>query len=397
MRLRRSRRAAALATGALAVVAALAVASTSAGQPATVKLGVMTFAQGPAKGIGDLVFNGAQLAIDEINAGGGIVGGRKVEMLKYDEGYSADTVVTSAKKAVSDGVVAIVGGTDATTCLPLAQYAKQTGIPVAITTCGNDKTIKLGYPGLIHVREAVVSGMSPRNEMRALVRWMTQQKKYKRIQGVGVDSEFVRLTHADFQRYFRQFSPGGASKYLGMIYFPYGTTQARIEVTKGVAAKPDLLYLGLWGKDVIVNAVKAARQAGYGGDILINEVVFSNAEAQALGRDGEGVYGSTGWWHDPKVKASVAFRNAYMKKYKAEPEWLAMTGYLATKVMLSAMKKAGTVTDRQAIYQAMHTTPIITPRGDRAVFASNGMRDAKFWILIQVQNEQIVPVARLPM
>ena len=60
-----------------------------------------------------------------------------------------------------------------------------------------------------------------------------------------------------------------------MVYFPYGTAEARVEVTKGVGNDPDLLYLGLWGNDVVVNAIQAARETGYEGDIMINEVVYT--------------------------------------------------------------------------------------------------------------------------
>jgi branched-chain amino acid transport system substrate-binding protein len=389
--------------GVLAVCGAVAVAtgltfsslSGAATNADPVKIGGVFWTQGPAKNLGDVSFNGANLAIKEINDAGGILGGRKVELLKYDEGYNADTVVTSGKKAQSDGVVAIVGGNDATTCAALAQYAKQVNVPIAITACGSDKTIKLGYKGLVHVREPVLSSQSKANALRAIARWMVKTKKYKNVQGVGVDSQFVKNTDAEFKKYFKANAPSGF-KYNGMIYFPYGTSQARIEVTKGVGSKPDMLYLGLWGKDVIVNAVKAARQAGYKGDIMINEVVLLPPEAAALGKDGEGVYDTTGWWHDPKVPANEAFYQAYKKQFKSDPEWFGETAYTATKLMLKAIDKAGS-TDSAAIAGALHNTPIVTPSGETLKFSDNGMRSAKKWYLIQIVKGKLVLRGSIPM
>jgi branched-chain amino acid transport system substrate-binding protein len=109
------------------------------GETGPISVGIVTWREGPAKGFGDFHVNGLKLAIDEINAAGGVLGGRELQLEEYDEGYSADVTVASTRRAVSDGVAAIVGGSDATTCVAIKDVASETQLPLIITGCGTDK------------------------------------------------------------------------------------------------------------------------------------------------------------------------------------------------------------------------------------------------------------------
>ena len=112
-----------------------------------VKIGMIAWLEGVAKDLGTLLFNGYDLAIKEVNDAGGILGGRQVVGLKADEGFTGDAVVASTKKLIADGVVGIVGGTDATTCVPMKDVAKEDLLPLVVTTCGSEKITTEGYPG----------------------------------------------------------------------------------------------------------------------------------------------------------------------------------------------------------------------------------------------------------
>jgi ABC-type branched-subunit amino acid transport system substrate-binding protein len=205
---KRGRGAIGIATAMLAMSLVLLASSIgTAASNAPVRIGIVFWTAGAAKDLGDVSANGALLAIEQINAAGGILGGRKLVGERYHEGYNAETVIISAKKAVSEGAVALVGGNDATTCVPLAQYAKQANVPVAITNCGTDETIKLGYEGLVHLRAPVTSGQSKRNALRALARWMLRVKKYKSVGAVSFDSQFNKNIDVEWSAYFKANAP----------------------------------------------------------------------------------------------------------------------------------------------------------------------------------------------
>ena len=369
--------------------------TTAAPEPEEpIKLGTIWFNSGVAVGLGDIMRNGFDLAVKEQNEAGGLLG-REIEVIDYDEGYSADESVASARKAIADGVAGIAGGNDATTCVAMKDVAAEAGIPLVVTACGSELITAEGYEGVVHIRAPVKQSQSDSNALSVLARWMIEQG-YKRVQGVGVDSDWVRLTHDEFTRIFAEEAPGDF-EYTGMVYFPYGTAEARVEVTKGVGNEPDLLYLGLWGKDVVVNAVQAAREIGYEGDIMINEVVFTPPEVEALGDLAEGVYSSTGWILDESIPEAAAFSEAYEAEFGAPPDWWSELGYTAAKQLMAAIEAAGT-TDYAAVAPLMNDEHgFTTPRGKPLRFNEKGLRLVDDWIIIQAQGGVLLPVDAVPL
>lgn len=395
----------------LLVVACSGLGSQTAQAPdagESIPLGMVTWREGAAKSFGDLHLQGAQLAVDQINSGsvpdvfsvdvdegGGILGGRQIELRDYDEGYEASTALNATKEAINDGVVALLGGSDATTCVAIKDASKELDepLPLAITGCGTEKITEEGYKGAVHIRSPIKPVQSEDNALSVVARWILDQG-WTNVQGVGLDSDFVKTTDDEFQRIFGEQAPDGFN-YNGMIYFPYGTDEARVEVTKGVGSNPDLLYLGVFGQPVIVNAIQAAREAGYDGDILMNEAIWSPAELEILGDLGEGVYGHGSWFYDPEVPESKAFRDAYVEAYDEEPHWFSQLGYTAVLLLAQSMQDAGT-TDAGPVKDAMYSASLRTPLGDELRLRDDGMRIMKEWVFWQAQDGEMVVVDRVP-
>lgn len=369
--------------------------TTAAPEPAEpIKLGTVWFNSGTAVGLGDIMRNGFELAVMQQNEAGGLLG-REVEVVHYDEGYSADESVASARKAIADGVAGVAGGNDATTCVAMKDVFKEESVPLVVTACGSELITTEGYDGAVHIRAPVKQSQSDSNALSVLARWMIQQG-YKRVQGVGVDSDWVLLTNDEFTRIFAEEAPDDF-EYTGMIYFPYGTAEARVEVTKGVGNDPDLLYLGLWGKDVVVNAVQAAREIGYEGDIMVNEVVYTPPEVEALGDLSEGIYSSTGWILDESIPEAAAFSEAYEAEFGSAPDWWSELGYTAALQLMAAIEAAGT-TDYSAVAPLMNDEHgFVTPRGKPLRFNENGLRLVDDWIIIQSQGGALIPVDAVPL
>ncbi|MCQ3803227.1 MAG: ABC transporter substrate-binding protein [bacterium] len=372
-----------------------AAPTTAAPEPEEpIKLGTIWFNSGVAVGLGDIMRNGFELAVNQKNASGGLLG-RQIEVIHYDEGYSADESVASARKAIADGVAGVAGGNDATTCVAMKDAAAEVGMPLVVTACGSELVTEEGYEGVVHIRAPVKQSQSDSNALSVLARWMIQQG-YQRVQGVGVDSDWVRLTHDEFTRIFAEEAPDDF-EYTGMVYFPYGTAEARVEVTKGVGNEPDLLYLGLWGKDVVVNAVQAAREIGYEGDIMVNEVVYTPPEVEALGDLSEGIYSSTGWILDESIPEAAAFSEAYESAFGHAPDWWSELGYTAAQQLIAAIEAAGS-TDHAAVAPLMNDEHgFTTPRGKPLRFNEKGLRLVDDWIIIQSRDGVLLPVDAVPL
>jgi len=338
-----------------------------------VKIGGTFYLTGVAAGLGDEMLWAYDLAIDEANDRGGVHGGRRIIGLQYDEGYGAETVVASGKKALADGVVAVVGGLDATTCIPLMEIMKEKQMPLAGTTCGSEKMTTEGYHGAIHYT-------GPRNSLQWKHNMVAANARYlwgvgDRMAQVSTDSQYCRNVETELRKVQGDIeAEGGSAEFVTSLYFPYGAAEARIEVTKAISEKPDVLYFCQWGKQQVVSAIKAARELAFEGPIVVT--VFDTPEAKELGDElAFNTYGAAPYYHNPEIAASVEFVNKLQPDYSGErfPTFITETYYTATTAMLMAIDKAGS-TDSEMIRDAMYEVEFITPFGAWLTIDFKGQR-----------------------
>ncbi len=125
-------------TGAAALLAAPAYLRA---QPAAVKIGILQPVTGALAQDGELGRTGAELAIGEINASGGIkaLGGAKLEMVFGDARSNPEAVTQEVERMQSDGVVAIVGGFASPICLAATQAAARYDLPYIVDVGVSDQ------------------------------------------------------------------------------------------------------------------------------------------------------------------------------------------------------------------------------------------------------------------
>jgi len=379
--------AAAAATAVPAPAAAVMPAESTEGKIneslPSIKTALLTYMTGGAKAVGDEQIWGYRLAIDEVNAAGGLLGGRKVVGKEYDEGYGAETVVASGKKALADNAVAVVGGADATTCVPLMEIMKEKLMPFVATTCGSEKVTTEGYHGAVHAT-------GPRNSLQwegqnlvaANTKFLWEQGP--KLAGVFTDSQYCRNVETEI----KLVHAGLADPSLELIdplYFPYDSPDSRVEVTKAVAQDPDVLYFCQWGKQQVVAAVKTARELGFEGPIIVT--VYESGEAMELGPElNQNTFGASPYYFDPDSQFSVAFDKA-ITPYAGDlkPTFSMETAYTATKLMLGAIAKAGSL-DSELIRDALYEVSFITPYGEWLTLDYKGMRRTPYTTLTHIND-----------
>lgn len=130
----------------LAAGAMLAAPSIARAQNQTVKLGILQPVTGALAQDGDLGRLGAQLAIDEINAGGGIagMGGAKLEMVFGDARSTPDAGVAEVERMQGEGVCAVVGGFASPICLAASQAAARYDLPYVVDVGVADSIVSRG-------------------------------------------------------------------------------------------------------------------------------------------------------------------------------------------------------------------------------------------------------------
>ena len=132
----------------LVTTATLAAPAVLRAQPAAIKIGILQPVTGALAQDGELGRLGAQIAIDEINAAGGIasLGGAKLEMVFGDARSAPDAGVAEVERLQAEGVCAVVGGFASPICLAASQAASRYGLPDIVDVGVSDAIISRGLP-----------------------------------------------------------------------------------------------------------------------------------------------------------------------------------------------------------------------------------------------------------
>ena len=132
----------------LVTTATLAAPAVLRAQSAAIKIGILQPVTGALAQDGELGRLGAQIAIDEINAAGGIasLGGAKLEMVFGDARSAPDAGVAEVERLQAEGVCAVVGGFASPICLAASQAASRYGLPYIVDVGVSDAIISRGLP-----------------------------------------------------------------------------------------------------------------------------------------------------------------------------------------------------------------------------------------------------------
>ncbi len=312
------------------------------GEP--IKLGFFMSITGRDASFGEAASRGAQLAVDELNSAGGILG-RPVELLIEDNRSLPGESATAVKKLISrDKVVALIGECASSRTLEAAPLAQKAGIPLVTPASTNPKVTAVGDCIFRMCFADPFQG-----EVLANYAW---KKLGVRKAALLTDPGSPYSTGlADvFSKTFTAL--GGtivaAQRYSG------GDKDLRAQLTAIRAANPDALFL----PGYYVEAGLAAQQAAELG-IHAPLLGGDGFEApQLLGIGGaalNGTYYSTHYSPESGNPVSKNFVAAYRTRYGDAPVGLAALSYDSVRLIADALTRAGT-TERAALKKSLATT-----------------------------------------
>ncbi len=193
---------------------------------------------------------GAQLAAQDINDAGGLLGGRPLKVVSQDDGFNADGATAAFKQLVQGGAVAISGGTGSAECLAMMTLANSMKIPFVACGGAADAITVPVQPytwRLITMSSHVVKVLFN----------MAKARGYKKI---GVYSVSDQSFGATLISYTKQHAADYGMTVVDAEGVATGTTNATVQVSKLRAAKPDAVFI--WGQNndhlAYFNAVFAA-------------------------------------------------------------------------------------------------------------------------------------------
>ena len=344
---------------------------------------------------GTAVHQGILLAMEEINARGGLRG-RLIQLISRDDEGKPERAIAAAEELISrQQVVALIGGYVDSLVGPISEVAERGRVPYLATASLDERLTQRGARHFFRVSSLASYVQVTTGIIRDLFRTGNVAILYSSTPGA---SQLARRQREILERagvkvsVFEPFSPGlsdftplltrvrdqGAELLLSDTFFADHLLLVRQMAQHGIRLRA---FLGAFGME-------------------FPQVITE------LGSASEGLYGTTSWQPGVNLggheETSRAFIESFQKRFGQPPVPLTMHGYAAARALLSAVEAAqarGTLT-REAMREALARVDVDTPLG-RVKFDDKG--DPLYYerVVIQIQGGRHVVVyppdrARVP-
>jgi branched-chain amino acid transport system substrate-binding protein len=331
---------------------------------------------GEAATFGQSTKEGCELAVEEWNAAGGLLGKNIKLIYQDDKGDPIEAATVWTKLITQDKVVAIVGTVMSKCSLAGAPISQQYKVPMISPTSTNPKVTEVGdyifRACFIDPFQGTVGAKFAYENLNA--------RKAACIFDVGNDytkglSEFFRDKFTEL---------GGT--IVAFEAHPTGTTDFKAQLTKIIAAKPDVIYISDYYNDVALIA-KQARELGFKGPLVGGDGWDSPDLVKIGGTAVENGYFTNHFSKDDPRPIVQEFVKKYQAKFNKVPDALAALAYDAMQIMLDAIKRAGS-TDPEKIKKALTETNINVVSG--LITFDKNRNPIKSAVIIAIKNGQQV-------
>ncbi len=298
---------------------------------------------GASASFGQSSHKGTELAIDEINAAGGVLG-KKIRLITEDNQSLAGQPATIVRKLISqDKVVAILGEVASSRSLEAAPICQQSKIPMISPASTNPKVTEVGdYIFRIcfidPFQGTVVSKFARGKGWKKIAILTDVRQDYS----VGLTEFFVKDLLANGGEIVRE------QKYST------GDRDFKPQLTSIKAARPDAIFVpGYYGEVALI--AKQARLLGIKVPLIGGDGWVGDSLLKVAGKSLDGSYFSAHFSADdeaPKVQEFVA---KFKAKYGETPDDMAALGYDSAMILADAIRRAGT-TESAALRDAIAAT-----------------------------------------
>ena len=300
---------------------------------------------GPEATFGVSVHNGVTMALDEVNAAGGI-GGRKLRLISEDDQSKAEEAASVVTKLISaDNVMAIIGEVASSNSLAAAPICQANKVPMITPSSTNPKVTQRG--DYIFRMCFIDTYQGP-----VLARFVANDLHARRVAVfTDVRSDYSTGLAAAFEPVFT--SSGGT--IVAHQSYAKGDNDFHSQLTAIKATKPDVVLVPGYYNDVAPIVVQA-REIGLTMPFIGGDGWESPKLLEIGGEALNGCMYSNHYHSDDPAPAVRDFVTKYEQRYGSRPDSLAALGYDTMRVLADAMRRAGPKLDSRSLRDALATT-----------------------------------------
>jgi len=316
-------------------------AAPGAGGGDVIKVGEFASLTGSEATFGQSSHNGTQLAMDELNAAGGLLG-KKIQLLTEDDQSQAGQSATVVRKLISsDEVVAILGEVASSRSLEAAPICQQNKIPMISPSSTNPKVTETGD---------YIFRVCFIDPFQGTVMANFAQKTLK-LQNVAVLTDVKSDYSVGLAKFFKEGFLAGGGKIAAEQNYSGGDKDFNAQLTSIKAVNPDGIFVPGYYTEVGLIALQA-KQLGITIPIFGGDGWESSSLVSIGGAALEGDYFSTHFSPQDTTPAVQNFVKKYEAKFKDAPDAMAALGYDSAMMLADAIKKTG-ATDGPKVRDAL--------------------------------------------
>ena len=306
---------------------------TSQTHQETLKIGFMV------AGTRAVYLNGAQLAVDEINTTGGILG-TPIELvsLMNIEAVLPLSIQAAEDMILKDKVIAIIGPNRSTHAIAVGPIAQRYGVPMITTSASNPDVTKAGnfvfMTSATDTFQSKIMAAFALDELKADTAAVLTRSGDVYTEGLG-------------GFFTTNFSAIGG-EIVATEFYEEGTTDFTTQLTRVAAAGPDVFFLATFGDEVAsitqqARALSIRNRAGdptifLGGDSWDTDILFENEKAEI-----EGSFFAAHFSTETDAPAARAFIDTYHAIYGETPTGGIAVNYDAVKLLFEAIERAESI------------------------------------------------------
>jgi branched-chain amino acid transport system substrate-binding protein len=339
------------AVAALTLSAVVILPAQAQGLP-KLKVGLMLPYTGTYAALGNAIENGFRLHVTEQ---GGKLGGREVEYVKVDDESDPSKATDNVNKLVKrDNVDVLIGSVHSGVAMAMAKVARDTGTILIVPNAGADAVT--GAMCAPNIFRSSFSNWQPGYAMGEVVAKKGHKKVVTITWKYAAGDESVKGFKESFEK--------GGGTVVKELNLPFPNVEFQALLTEIAAAKPDAVYTFFAGGGA-VKFVKDYAAAGLKKSIPLYASGFlTDGTLDAQGADANGLFTALHYADSLNTPRDNAFRLAYAKTYKLQPDVYAVQGYDAAQMLgigMAAVK--GDISKKSEFSAAVEKTKIDSPRG----------------------------------
>ena len=329
----------------------------------TVAIGSLFSTTGIGEAVGPQQVDGAELAVEEINADGG-VNGADIALEQVDDGSDPKRSAKEMRGLISDDdVLAVLGPTFSNSAAEADPVANDLGTPVlAVSNTGPGIVGDCPYPCELVFRDSLGEAAA----IPANVESFAAESNAKRAAVIHpLDDPFGEATAEIASDALEEngIDVTGTEVFAPLEAGPQPAVEAAMD------AKADAIFVTTSSGEGAADVITIAREAGFEGEILGGNAFNISTAAEKAGPEGEGARSAAAWYAGNESEVNQEFAEAYREHYDAEPDQFAAQAYTGVKLLAAAAEDADlafgdVAADRDALAESLAEVELETPLGD---------------------------------